>query len=114
MTSGAKLVGIRKARKLGPTQLARLMGVSRTFIYQLESDQKQPGREFIERLQATLDLTDEERQELVKAAALSRRRIHLGRHLDHEQVEIIHLFVDRIQGLDCAPLRALLEAIPTR
>ena len=114
MSSGTKLTSIRKARKLGRTQLARVMGVSRTFIYQLENDQKQPGPEFIDRLQVALDLTSEEHQELQTAVAFGRRRILLGRHLDHERVELIHHFVNRIEGLECAPVRALIDVMPKR
>lgn len=114
MSSGTKLTSFRKARKLGRTELARVMGVSRTFIYQLESDHKQPGPEFIERLQTALDLTSDELQDLREAVVVSRRRLLLGRHLDHERVELIHYFVNRIEGLECAPVRALIDVMPKR
>lgn len=114
MSFGTELAICRKRRNLGQTQLARLMGMSRSFITKLEADKKRPNLQFLDRLQATLALDAEEFQHLSKALALGRRRLVLGDHLDGERVEIIHLFVDRIQGLECAPLRALLEAMPTR
>ena len=100
MTRGSELASIRKRRKLSQLGLARLMGVSRSFISKLEVAMKQPSRDFIQRLQETLELDADEHQRLLNAVAFGKRRIVLGRHLDRERVELIHHFVNRIEGLE--------------
>ncbi len=68
---GVLLRTYREGRSLTQGQLANATGYSMALISRLESGQRRPSREVVEKLAAALALTDDETQQLLRTAGLS-------------------------------------------
>ncbi|MEF2251288.1 helix-turn-helix transcriptional regulator [Ralstonia solanacearum] len=102
----------RVSRDLTQADLARQIGVDATYISGIESGRKRPGStQLLKAIGDALQLNEEGRAALQKAADLSRRSLRLSAELSPEKSELMNAFAADLPYLDASGVEILANVL---
>lgn len=102
----------RVSRELTQADLARQIGVDATYISGIESGRKRPGSaQLLKAIGDALQLDEEGRLALQKAADLSRRSLRLSAELSPEKSELMNVFAADLPYLDASGVEILANVL---
>lgn len=102
----------RVSRELTQADLARQIGVDATYISGIESGRKRPGSaQLLRAVGDALQLDEEGRLALQKAADLSRRSLRLSAELSPEKSELMNAFAADLPYLDASGVEILANVL---
>lgn len=102
----------RVSRELTQADLARQIGVDATYISGIESGRKRPGSaQLLKAIGDALQLDEEGRLALQKAADLSRRSLRLSAELSPEKSELMNAFAADLPYLDASGVEILANVL---
>lgn len=108
----AALRDLRFKKGLRQYEVADRVGCERSYISSIETDLKQaPPAAFLDRLCRQLGLSNEERNELVRARLKSRRNYSVPSDVSSETYEFVHELFERIEQLSRPQLQALCAVL---
>jgi len=110
---GARLRALRQERGIALKDMAAALGVSAPYLSALEHGRRgRPNRAFVHRICACLNIIWDEAEELQDLARLSHPRITVDTGgLSPEATELANRLAERIDKLDLATVRRLLEVL---
>lgn len=102
----------RVSRELTQADLARRIGVDATYISGIESGRKRPGSaQLLKAIGDALQLDEDGRLALQKAADLSRRSLRLSAELSPEKSELMSAFAADLPYLDASGVEILANVL---
>lgn len=102
----------RVSRELTQADLARRIGVDATYISGIESGRKRPGSaQLLKAIGDALQLDEDGRLALQKAADLSRRSLRLSAELSPEKSELMNAFAADLPYLDASGVEILANVL---
>ena len=102
----------RVSRELTQADIARQIGVDATYISGIESGRKRPGSaQLLKAIGDALQLDEEGRLALQKAADLSRRSLRLSAELSPEKSELMNAFAADLPYLDASGVEILANVL---